>query len=160
MVYDTWCSDIQRFAYVLKKGEKESPASIKEYFENARLGHRKALASMKPGVTGWEVDKAQRDWMNESGSMGVMWGTGHPVGYWAHDAGPSLGGAAYSDKPVGNSARLLRVGQTFAYDGFYKWVREDGTEKTISVEEMAVVTNEGAEYMSAPQEEWIVIESN
>ncbi|MBU1099596.1 MAG: aminopeptidase P family protein [Bacteroidetes bacterium] len=160
MIYDTWCSDIQRFAYVLKPGETEPPKEIKKYFEFAKEGHRKVLEAMKPGVTGWAIDKIQREWMEKNGSMSVMWGTGHPVGYWAHDAGPSLGGAAYSDKPVGNSARLLREGQTFAYDGFYKWVREDGTEKTISVEEMAVVTETGAEYMSKPQEEWILIKSN
>ena len=43
-------------------------------------------------VTGYDVDKVQRDWMKDSGSLHVMWGTSHPVGYWAHDAGPSLSG--------------------------------------------------------------------
>ena len=114
---------------------------------------------MKPGVTGWEVDKAQRKWMGKAGSLPVMWGTGHPVGYWAHDAGPSLSGAARRERPYGNNARLLKPGQTFAYDGFFKWKRKNGTMKTITVEEMAVITDEGAEYLSTPQEEWIVIPS-
>lgn len=156
-VYDVWSSDIQRFAYVLKPGETEAPKEIKQYFENSIKGHRLVLKSMKPGVTGWSVDKAQRDWMKVCGSLPVMWGTGHPVGYWAHDAGPALSGAARSDKPIGNSARLLRVGQTFAYDGFYCWNIGNGETKTISVEEMAVVTENGAEYMCEPQEELIII---
>lgn len=156
-VFDVWCSDIQRFAYVLKPGEKEPPAEIKKYFDIAIQGHRKVLAAMKPGITGWDADKAQRDWMNANGSLPVMWGTGHPVGYWAHDAGPALSGAARSDKPIGNSARILRRGQTFAYDGFFMWKLPDGNTKTISVEEMAVVTDEGAEYMCEPQKEWILI---
>ena len=33
--YDIWCTDIQRFAYVLKPGETEPPPEIKEYFNNA-----------------------------------------------------------------------------------------------------------------------------
>jgi len=158
-VYDIWCTDIQRFAYVLKPGENEPPEDIRKYFANAVAGHRKVLSAMRPGVTGWSVDKAQRDWMEESGSLPVMWGTGHPVGYWAHDAGPSLGGSAYSDQPAGNNALLLRTGQVFAYDGFFTWEREDGETKTISVEEMAVITDEGAEYLTSPQENWILIGS-
>ncbi|HAS58613.1 MAG TPA: peptidase M24, partial [Algoriphagus sp.] len=43
------------------------------------------------------------------------------------------------------------------FDGFHTWKREDGTEKTISVEEMAVVTENGAEYLIQPQEDLILI---
>ncbi len=156
--YDIWCSDIQRFAYVLKPGETEAPPDIQQYFNNAIKGHRKVLAAMIPGVSGWEVDKVQRQWMNEAGSLPVMWGTGHPVGYWAHDAGPSLSGGT-ADQPSGSNARLLRAGQTFAYDGFFTWKRQDGTTKTFSVEEMAVVTENGAEYLIEPQDELILIPS-
>jgi Xaa-Pro aminopeptidase len=159
-VYDTWCTDIQRFAYVLKGDEKAPPAEIQNYFQNAKEGHRKVLTAMKPGVNGWTVDKVQREWLEQTGSLPVMWGTGHPVGYWAHDAGPSLGGAAHQANPSGNNARVLRTGQTFAYDGFFTWEWEDGTTKTISVEEMAVVGQEGSTYMVAPQEEWILISSH
>ena len=158
-VYDIWCTDIQRFAYILRPGEKEPPDDIKSYLQNAISGHRKVLAAMRPGVSGWSVDKVQRDWLAESGSLPVMWGTGHPVGYWAHDAGPSLGGASYRHQPFRDNALLLRTGQVFAYDGFHTWEREDGGTKTISVEEMAVITDQGAEYLSAPQEEWILIKS-
>ncbi len=158
-VFDVWCTDVQRFAYVLKPGEIDAPAEIKKYFENSILGHRKILSAMKPGETGWYADKVQRDWMKETGSLPVMWSTGHPVGYWAHDAGPSLGGAARSDKPIGSGARILKKGQTFAYDGFFSWKLADGNTKTISVEEMAVITEDGAEYMQKPQERLILIPS-
>ena len=48
---------------------------------------------------------------------------------------------------------------TFAFDGFHAWKREDGTIKTISVEEMAVITKFGAQYLIEPQEELILISS-
>jgi hypothetical protein len=48
---------------------------------------------------------------------------------------------------------------TFAFDGFHAWKRADGSEKTISVEEMAVVTKNGARYLTKPQEELILISS-
>lgn len=158
-VYGVWVTDIQRFAYVLKPGEKVAPPEVQKRWENAKRGSRIVVETMKPGIEGFYVDKAQRDWMKQQGSLPVMWSTGHPVGYVAHDVGPSLGGAQRSDKPSGSSAFKLKPGQVFAYDGFFCWYIDDTkTEtKTISVEEMAVVTETGAEYLILPQEELILI---
>jgi Xaa-Pro aminopeptidase len=158
-VYDTWVSDIQRFAYVLHPGETEPPAELQRYWEVAREGNRKVLQAMRPGITGLEVDRVQREWMNENGSMNVMWNTGHPVGYVAHDIGPSLGGAQEGRDPFPTAYSELREGNVFAYDGFYKWEIEGGT-KTISVEEMVVITEEGAEYLTEPQEELVLVASD
>jgi Xaa-Pro aminopeptidase len=155
-VYDMWVTDIQRFAYVLREGETAPPSDIQRYWEVAREGNRKVLAAMAPSVTGVEVDRIQRDWMRENGSMEVMWNTGHPVGYVAHDVGPSLGGAQAGREPSATAFKPLVPGNVFAYDGFYTWEIEGGT-KTISVEEMAVITENGAEYLVAPQEELVLI---
>lgn len=161
-VWGTWCTDVQRFAYVLAPGETTPPAGALEKWEKARKGSRVALAAMKPGVRGFDVDKAQRDWMREAGSEWVMWGTGHPVGYWAHDVGPSLSGAQRDRPPSGATVRVLRPGQTFAFDGFFSWKvgpKAPSGTKTISVEEMAVVTEKGAEYLIPPQESLVLIPS-
>ncbi len=96
--------------------------------------------------------------MNDNGSLPVPWSTGHPVGYVAHDVGPSLGGGQAGITPSGAALKPLREGMVFAYDGFYAWEMEGG-EKTISVEEMVAVTQDGAEYLTAPQEELILISS-
>ena len=161
-VHSVWCTDVQRFAYALAPGEKTPPADAVKKWENARKGSRVALAAMKPGVRGYDVDKAQRDWMKEAGSEWVMWGTGHPVGYWAHDVGPGLSGAQREGPPSGSTVRMLRPGQTFAFDGFFSWKLPGGADagtKTISVEEMAVVTPTGAEYLIPPQEDLVLIRS-
>jgi len=155
-VYDMWVTDIQRFAYVLHPGETEPPAEIQRYWEVARDANRMVLEVMQPGITGLEVDRVQRNWLAENGSMNVMWNTGHPVGYVAHDVGPSLGGAQEGREPSSTAFEPLRVGNVFAFDGFFMWEIEGGT-KTISVEEMAVVTDSGAEYLTKPQEEMILI---
>ncbi len=155
-LYDRWVSDIQRFAYVLKEGETKAPEDIQFYWESAKAGSRAALAAMKPGVKGVEVDRAQRILMDSAKSEFVMWSTGHPVGYVAHDVGPNLGGSQASHvRPA--SEKELKEGMTFAFDGFHAWKRPDGTIKTISVEEMAVVTENGAVYLIPPQEDLILI---
>jgi hypothetical protein len=46
---------------------------------------------------------------------------------------------------------------SFAFDGFHAWTLPNGGTKTISVEEMAVVTADGARYLTEPQEGLILI---
>ncbi len=48
---------------------------------------------------------------------------------------------------------------TFAFDGFFALHLNDSTNKTISVEEMVVITEDGAEFMVPPQENLILIPS-
>ena len=155
-LYDRWVSDIQRFAYVLGPDQNQAPDHIQHYWESARDGGFAAFQAMKPGVRGEDVDAAQRALMKQNESEYVMWSTGHPVGYVAHDAGPNLGG---SHTPGQRPAAQLRLkeGMVFAFDGFHAWTLEQGGTKTISVEEMAVITKTGAEYLIPPQQELILI---
>ncbi|HNR40187.1 MAG TPA: M24 family metallopeptidase, partial [Acidobacteriota bacterium] len=160
LVHGVWCSDLQRFAYVLREGEAAPPPEIRRYWQNAVQGHRRVLAALRPGARGFEVDRVQREWMAAQGSLPVPWGTGHPVGYWAHDAGPMLTGGQPDRTPAGDALRVIAPGMVFAYDGFFCWpIEHQGrpATKTISVEEMAVVTATGAEYLIPPQEDLILI---
>lgn len=155
-VYGVWVTDIQRFAYVLRPGETTAPAEVERQWDAARAGSRAAFAMMRPGVTGAQVDSAQRIVMNARGSTAVPWGTGHSVGYWAHDAGPGLNR---------RETRALREGMTFAFDGFYAWAMPGGSStwgegtKTLSPEEMVVITATGAEWLVPPQERLILVRS-
>ncbi|MGX5172628.1 M24 family metallopeptidase [Aliikangiella sp. IMCC44653] len=157
-LYDRWVSDIQRFAYVLKPGEKSAPADIQHYWESAKEGGQAAFKAMRPGALGIEVDAAQSEVMKKNNSAPVMWSTGHPVGYVAHDTGPNLGGSRGATvRPAAHKA--LKSGMVFAFDGFHSWRLANGGMKTISVEEMAVITDFGAEYLTPPQQQLILIPS-
>ncbi|NNE68909.1 MAG: aminopeptidase P family protein [Rhodothermales bacterium] len=158
-VHDMWVTDIQRFAYVLAPGQDEAPPEALEKWNTAVRGSRAAFAAMKPGAYGGEVDRAQRVILDETGSVPVMWGTGHPVGYWAHDVGPRLGGGNLGRELNRNPDQRLKPGMTFAFDGFYSWPLSDSTTKTISVEEMVVITESGAEWLTPPQDDLILIPS-
>ena len=154
-VYDRWVTDIQRFAYVLKQGEQKAPEHIQHAWQSAIAGSRAAFSAMQPGVTGQQVHQAQVEVMQEAGSLPVMWSTGHPVGYVAHDTGPNLG-----VRP--ESSKQLDSGMTFAFDGFYSWYYPGSNQqqtKTISVEEMVVIDEKGARYLTAPQQSLILIET-
>lgn len=85
-------------------------------------------------------------------------GHGPSRGLLAHDVGPALTGAQTDKPPSGAATRVVRPGQVFAFDGFFAWKLDAaGATKTISVEEMAVVTETGAEYLIPPQEELVLI---
>ena len=156
-VHGVWVTDIQRFAYVLRPGESAPPPAVERRWRHAVAGGRAAFRAMRPGATGAQVDSAQRLAMAAAGSLPVPWGTGHAVGYWAHDAGPGLNR---------RETRALAAGHVLAFDGFHAWAFDGragaapawgaGT-KTISVEEMAVVTAGGAEYLVPPQERLILV---
>jgi hypothetical protein len=45
----------------------------------------------------------------------------------------------------------------FAFDGFLGWPRDDGSTWTISAEEIVVVTDDGAEWLTPPREQWVSI---
>lgn len=152
-VYDTWVTDIQRFAYVLRENETKPPDDIAHYWESAKQGRDAAFAAMRAGATGFDVDKAQRVVMDEKGSLPVMWSTGHPVGYVAHDSGPALNSKANNS----SNQKTLKPNMTFAFDGFYKWIMPNGLPKTISVEEMVVIKSDRAEYLIPPQIDLILV---
>ncbi len=59
-VHNMWVTDIQRFAYVLAPGETKAPAEALAKWRAAVAGSRAAFEAMRPGVTGAEVDRAQR----------------------------------------------------------------------------------------------------
>ncbi|MBO6574056.1 MAG: aminopeptidase P family protein [Rhodothermales bacterium] len=156
-VHDMWVTDIQRFAYVLGPEEVEAPPEAFRKWEAAIRGSRAAFAAMRPGAFGSEVDRAQREVLEESGSLPVMWSTGHPVGFWAHDVGPRLGGGHLGRELDRSPENELAPGMTFAFDGFFSWPLTDSTTKTISVEDMVVITETGAEWLTPPQEDLILI---
>lgn len=156
-----WVSDVQRFAYVLRPGEQAASADAQRQWDAARDANRAALAAMRPGVRGVDVDRAQMAVGKARGCLDPIWNTGHPVGYWAHDVGPTLGGSR-TPAPPEAARRSLERWMTFSFDGFCCVEKEDAGVtgmKCISVEEMAVVTERGAEYLLAPQEELILIPS-
>jgi len=88
-----------------------------------------------------------------------MWSTGHPVGYVAHDTGPNLGGSRGATvRPAAH--KTLKAGMVFAFDGFFSWPLNNTEFKTISVEEVAVITKNGAEYLIPPQQNLILVGNN
>jgi len=106
---------------------------------------------MKPGVKGIAVDQAARTLIVESGYDEFPHALGHQVGRFAHDGTALLGPAweKYAEKPF----LPLEQGMVFTIEPRLT-VPGRGV---VTVEEMVLITRGGAEYLSDPQREILLI---
>ena len=147
---DEYCSDIQRVIYLLRPEEAEPPEPVRRGFDTVRAAVEAAVAAMRPGVTGLEVDAAARGVVTGAGYPEYKYATGHGLGRNAHDGGPLLGPSweRYGD----TVRRTLEAGHVYTVEPGLV-VRGYGY---IGLEEDVLVTADGAVYLGEPQRElWV-----
>lgn len=149
---DGYCSDLQRMYYVLKEDEDDAPEELKQAFYLVRDAVREAKEFMKPGVTGFEVDQIARHKIVDEGYDSWNAALGHQVGHQTHDGGTILA----NRRPRYNRKELidtpLKKGNVFTIEPGIetKWGR-------IGIEEDVVITDDGTEWLTEPQQELILI---
>ena len=107
--------------------------------------------SLKPGVKGQEIDAIARDHIVSQGYEEYPHALGHQVGRFAHDGTALLGPAweKYAKKPF----EPIEEGMVFTLEPRLT-VAGRGI---VTIEEMVVVKKEGAEFLSTPQKELLLI---
>ena len=146
-----YCSDIQRTFYVLREEENEPPQEVQKGFQTIVTAIEKARQSIQPGVQGLAVDKAARDYITSQGYKEFPHALGHQVGRFAHDGTALLGPAweKYAQKPF----LPLETGMVFTIEPRLK-VPKHGI---VTIEEMVVVEEDGAEFLAPPQTKLLLI---
>ena len=149
--YEGYCSDLQRTFYILENGENRAPDDVQHGFDTIVNAIEAARSVLKPGAIGLEVDKAARDVIVSNGYDEFPHGLGHQVGRFSHDGTALLGPAweKYAKKPF----EKIEEGMVFTIEPRLT-VPERGV---VTIENMVVVTENGAEYLSTPQKELILI---
>jgi len=144
---DGYCSDLQRTFYVARPGETVLPNAVKHGFDTLRQSIEAAKAVVRPGAKGLDVDAATRNLLVANGYGEYPFALGHQVGRFAHDGTAILGPAwdKYAQKPF----KPLEPGMVFTIEPRLT-VPEHGI---VSIEEMVVVTENGADWLSDPQTE-------
>jgi len=82
-------TDTQHMGYVLRPGERDVPAGLRQALKNSNRLQDILLAEMKPGRTGNEVLAAAQAQMRAAGITGTIYS--HPIGERGHGAGPLIG---------------------------------------------------------------------
>ena len=142
---DSYVSDIQRTYYVLRQGESVAPPVVQKGFDTIARAIESARLVMKPGVEGIAVDTVARTIITAAGYEEFPHALGHQVGRFAHDGTALLAPQweKYGRKPF----VLLEEGMVFTIEPRLT-VPGHGV---VTIEEMVVVTKDGAEYLSRAQ---------
>ncbi|MGW8267834.1 MAG: M24 family metallopeptidase [Longimicrobiales bacterium] len=147
-----YTSDLQRTFYILEEGETEEPQEVRQGFDTIVTAIEKARAGLKPGVQGVEIDGIAREHIVSRGYEEYPHGLGHQVGRFAHDGTALLGPAweKYANKPFEpiEENMVFTIEPRLLVPG----------RGVVTIEEMVLVTPQGAEYMSEPQKELLLIE--
>lgn len=148
--YADYCSDLQRMWYLRKPGEQNVPEVVSQAFAAVKGAIEAGKAVLKPGVQGWQVDAAAREYLVQAGYPENQHALGYGVGRYAHDGGPILG------------PRWARHGETpyYTIEEGLVFTLELGvmTERGyVSQEDEVIVTAQGCEWFSQPQDAIYVV---
>jgi Xaa-Pro aminopeptidase len=148
---EEYVSDLQRTFYILKEGETAPPPEVQRGFDTIVESIRLSAAALRPGVQGIAVDDVARKFIVSRGYDEYPHALGHQVGRFAHDGTALLGPAweKYANKPF----EPLEESMVFTLEPRLT-VPGRGV---ATVEEMVLVTRAGAEFLSPPQKELILI---
>ena len=147
VLVDGYASDIQRSWYVRSSPREEIPEDVAKAFEAVRGALVKGFETLRPGVHGWQVDAAAREFLVAAGYEEYQHALGHQVGRMAHDGGALLGPkwARYGDRPSipvsEGEVYTLELGVVLPKRGY------------LGLEEMVRVTDSACEWLSQPQTE-------
>ena len=159
-------TDVKRVAYVLKPGETQPPASIRNAFARAIAARDVIKPTIKPGRTGKEtmaaMDAALRaagygviefNKPNADDKTDITYGF-HPVGNTGHDIGPSL----TTWQPL-QSTFTLHLQHLFSFEYFaYTPIPEWGGKKLrIPIEDDALLMEYGIQFVHSANYRLLVI---
>ncbi len=152
-----YCTDIQRTAYVLREDETQPPDYILKMWQTNVKAIEEGFKRMKPGATGLEVDSSARAVIVSAGYEEYPHAAGHVIGYSTHEIGPILG-SNWKDRYGKKVFYKLLPGQVFALEpSVYFYSKERNGYIRIGLEEDVLITESGAEFLSTPQKELILI---
>lgn len=139
-------TDMQRMGYALKENEKEAPIEVKNVFDVLTSSIKKGIASMKSGVKGYKIDNIVRGEILKNNYPDYPHATGHPVGKQVHGAGALI-----------SLRKSKRANLELAENGIYTLEPRVDIENGGSIEEMILVTKNGAIPLCKLQDELYLI---
>jgi len=107
-------TDTQHMAYVLKVGETDAPAGLKQALANGNALQDLVMAEIRPGRSGNEILAAARAAMKARGIDGTIYS--HPIGMHGHGAGPLIGLWDYQDGVPGRGDAKVTANMWFSIE--------------------------------------------
>jgi Xaa-Pro aminopeptidase len=145
-------TDQQEHAYVLRPGETEIPAYLKEAFKQGNAVQDALTNSFKVGLSGNQILANALAQTKQEGIDGVIYT--HPIGFHGHAAGPTIGMWDNQGKTIGAGDYLMRPNTAYSIE-LNASVRLAEWEKTIRImlEEDGYFDGESFRYIDGRQKE-------
>ncbi|MBJ2130311.1 M24 family metallopeptidase [Alteromonas sp. IB21] len=152
-------TDQQQHAYVLKPGEKDAPASLKNALKAGNQLQDILTSNFKVGRTGNTILSRSRDQAIEQGISPAIYT--HPLGFHGHAAGPTIGmWDAQQGVPVqGDYPMFAKTAYSIELNAA-RFIEEWKKEIRIMLEEDAFFDGEQVTYLDGRQTEFHLIYSN
>ena len=164
-----FCTDMKRVAYVLRPGETEAMPGVQNAFDRALEAREASRRAIRPGITARENMDRIGAALTEAGfnpipfneptdgpQTDVTWEGHHSVGNLGHGVGPSI--ALWNPRRVTFEivpSNLLSI-ELFAYTAIPEW---GGAKLRVPLEDDAVVTERGAEWLYPANRRLLLIKS-
>ncbi|MGY1724654.1 M24 family metallopeptidase [Blastococcus sp. SYSU DS0533] len=150
-------TDTQRVAYVLRPGETDAPAGLRDALAAANLLQELTTSALVPGRTGNEVLAATRAAAAVEGLDGDVYS--HPIGYHGHGAGPAIGQWDQQHGVPGAGDYPVHPDTAYALElAVRRTVPEWGGQCVrLGLEEGIALTRAGVEYLDGRQTEFLLI---
>ena len=152
-------TDQQQHAYVLKPGEKDAPASLKNALKAGNQLQDILTSNFKVGRTGNIILSRSREQAIKQGISPAIYT--HPLGFHGHAAGPTIGmWDAQEGVPVqGDYPMFAKTAYSIELNAA-SFVEEWNKEIRIMLEEDAFFDGEKVTYLDGRQTEFHLIYSN
>jgi Xaa-Pro aminopeptidase len=151
--YKGYCSDLQRTFYVLREGEDAGsiPGAVQHGFDTLLTSIQRAFDAIRPGALGKEIDAIARGVIVDAGYDEYPHALGHQVGRHAHDGAGLL--APPWERYGKRSILPIEIGQVYTIEPRLM-VPGHGV---VTMEEEILVGADGAEWLSKPQKELLLV---
>lgn len=150
VLYQGFCSDIQRLLYFNRPNESSPPLELLDAFNTVRDIITETGKECRPGKKGYEIDQIARKILTDHGYPEYQHALGHQLGRSVHDGGAILGPewARYGITP----AMPLEENNVFTLE---LEIMLPGIG-CVGLEEDMCITNEGAEFLCNRQKVLVV----
>ncbi len=151
------CTDTQEMAYVARVGERDVPKGLRDALATGNRWQDLLTDSFRVGSTGNEVLAATR---RQAEAAGIRASTySHPVGFFGHAPGPTIGMWDNQDGIPGQGDWPLHPMTVYAIEGNIKAALPEwkGQPVQIKLEQTALFDGERVLYLAGRQTQWHVI---
>jgi Xaa-Pro aminopeptidase len=140
-------TDMQHNAYVLRAGETDAPAGLKDLLRKGNRLQEILMGEMKEGRKGNEILLGALAKAKSEGIEGEIYS--HPIGYYGHGSGTMLGMPEKQSFVPGTGERPLHLDTSFSIELNVSAVVPEwaGTRVTMGLEDDALFTKAGARWL-------------